>query len=95
VVLRLILADCGGVLVEFGAVQEHRGDERGGFLDAGYVLGDHAGRGLEQRDERPRSWRNAGRGRNGAGARMTIMAAATAAVAVSSFEDRRTAGVHD
>jgi hypothetical protein len=35
VVLRPILADRGGVLVAFGAVQEHRGDERGGFLDAG------------------------------------------------------------
>jgi hypothetical protein len=29
-----------------GAVQEHRGDERGGFLDACYALGGHPGRGL-------------------------------------------------
>ena len=47
-VLRPILAVCGGVLAAFGAVQEHRGDERGGFLNAGYVLGGHEGRGLEQ-----------------------------------------------
>ena len=30
-----------------GAVQEHRGDEGGGFLDARLVLGGHAGGGLE------------------------------------------------
>ena len=30
------------------AVQEHRGDDRGGFLDARLVLGGHAGGGLEQ-----------------------------------------------
>ena len=34
-----------------GAVQEHRGDERGGFLDADLVLGRHPGRGLEQAAE--------------------------------------------
>src|ERR1700722_16806471 len=37
-----------GVRAALGAVQEHRGDEGGGFLDAGYVLRGHAGRGLEQ-----------------------------------------------
>ena len=34
-----------------GAVQEHRGDECGGFLDAGLVLGGHAGCGLEEAAE--------------------------------------------
>src|SRR5258707_8107679 len=39
----------GGVA---GAVQEYRGDERGGFLDAGLVVGGQAGRGPEQAAER-------------------------------------------
>lgn len=38
------LVVCGRVLAALGAVQAHRGDERGGFLDAGCVLGGHAGR---------------------------------------------------
>jgi hypothetical protein len=39
----------GGVA---GAVQEDRGDEGGGFLDAGLVVGGHPGRSLEQAAER-------------------------------------------
>jgi hypothetical protein len=44
-VLSLAWGRSGAVL---GAVQEHRGDQCRGFLDAGLVLGGHAGCGLEQ-----------------------------------------------
>src|SRR5258708_11096219 len=41
----------GGVA---GAVQEYRGDERGGFLDAGLVVGGQAGRRPEPAAQRGR-----------------------------------------
>src|SRR5216683_2916854 len=44
-VLSLAWVRSGAVM---GAVQEHRRDQRRGFLDAGLVLGGHAGGGLEQ-----------------------------------------------
>src|SRR5580692_12324300 len=40
-----------GIFAVPGAVQEHGGDERGGFLDAGLLLGGQPGRGLEQAAE--------------------------------------------
>src|SRR5580693_6145565 len=40
-----------GILTVPGAVQEHGGDERGGFLDAGLLFGGQPGGGLEQAAE--------------------------------------------